>query len=106
MLRLEPEAPVLIDIAFGSRRFGNGGEGGFDLRLWMNTAMFEAGESYKAVLPPGGKVSWWCWAEKGGSEESGGVPVLPEEEQLPIHVVDADVRFTCVGQRGAQVAAR
>jgi hypothetical protein len=37
---------------------------------------------------------WWSSKD----DDKGGVPILPEEEQLPIQTLQADVTFTCVGQ--------
>ena len=98
-LTLEPEKPTPIQIPFGSQSPLTASEDGhFSVRLWMNTATFETGNTYKAVLPPAVKVSWWRWATQGKDNDDEGVPFLPEEEQLPICVVDDDVTFTCVGQ--------
>jgi hypothetical protein len=34
---------------------------------------------------------------KGEDNNDGNVPILPEEDQLPIYVLEADITFTCVG---------
>jgi hypothetical protein len=102
LLTLEPETPTRIQIPFNSRSPSIASQGGhFDFRLWTSTATFQTGVAYKAVLPSAVRVSWWRWATQGKGNGSEGVPVLPEEEQLPIYVVDDDVAFTCVGHHVA-----
>lgn len=100
-LTLQPETPTLIHIPFSSRSPSTASKDGhFDLRLWLSTATFRAGNDYKAVLPSAVKVSWWRWVTQGKDDvdqnENEGVPFLDEEEQLSIYVVDDDVAFTCV----------
>jgi hypothetical protein len=128
-LVLEPQIPLEIGVPFNSpasrKKAKEEIEGAahFDLYLYMNTASFETGEMYKAVLPQGRKVDWWRWAtakeveagyraldERGsvsetvcrwwkGEMDDKGVPALGEEEQLSIKVVGEDVVLKCVGQR-------
>ncbi|KAH9865336.1 hypothetical protein J1614_008919 [Plenodomus biglobosus] len=124
-LVVEPESPTIIRISFGSQGLAaSSATKHFDHRLWMDTSTFVTDESYKAVLPPGVKVSWWRWASpqevqnhmpdqmEGFSaacvavrqwwndkdNDAGGVPVLSDEEQVPICVDEAGVTFTCVGK--------
>lgn len=102
-LTLQPETLTLIHVPFYSRSPSIASKDGhFDLRFWLSTATFQTGNAYKAVLPSTVKVSWWRWATQGKEEDNDngnkGVPLLPEEKQLPIYVVDDDVTFTCVGQ--------
>jgi hypothetical protein len=102
LLTLEPETPTRIQIPFNSRSPSIASPGGhFDFRLWMSTATFQTGVAYKAVLPSAVKVSWWRWAAQGKGNGNEGVPVLSEEEQLPVYVADDDVAFTCVGHHVA-----
>jgi hypothetical protein len=102
LLTLEPETPARIQIPFNSRSPSIASQGGhFDFRLWMSTATFQTGIAYKAVLPSAVKVSWWRWATQGEGNDSESVPVLPEEEQLAVYVVDDDATFTCVGHHVA-----
>ncbi|XPS71010.1 hypothetical protein M3J09_003201 [Ascochyta lentis] len=118
--------PTLIDIPLSSQSSPASPETKrFDLRLWMNTATFERGESYTATLPSANKVSWWRWATprevqyrvpshthslstawsavylwmNGEEGHESGVPVLPRKEQLVVCVLGAGVTFTCVGRR-------
>jgi hypothetical protein len=100
LLTLEPHTPTQIQIPFNSRSPSASGAH-FDFRLWISTATFQTGVAYKAVLPSAVKVSWWRWVTQGENNYEEEVPVLPEEEQLPIRVVDSDVSFTCVGQHVA-----
>jgi hypothetical protein len=121
LLTLQPETPTVIHIPFNSQRPSTAPKDGhFDAQLWINASSFETGNTYKAVIPSAvkiswwrwekqGKVSWWQWATRGtvswlrwaiqgkGDDEED-VPVLPEEEQLSICVVDTNVTFTCIGQ--------
>lgn len=102
-LTLQPETPTLIHVPFYSRSPSIASKDGhFDLRLWLSTATFQTGNAYKAVLPSAVKVSWWRWAAQGkdndNDDNNEGVPLMEEEEQLPIYVFDDDVTFTCVGQ--------
>lgn len=87
VLRLEAKAPVLIDMAFGSRRFGNVGELEGGVAAWR--------EGFVVVLGEGGwKGGGWrrsCSSGRGAATYT---------------CFDADVGFTCVGQRGAPVATR
>lgn len=88
---------------------------------------FENGGTYKAALPTNRKLSWWRWAQPwedegqgpessammaglrstinsavtwltGDKEGKQGVPVLPEDEQLPIYIEGDGVKFSCVGK--------
>jgi hypothetical protein len=127
-LTLTPGKEVHIAVPFGSANPPPVGDGRFDVRLWITTAGFRAGEAYVARLPAGVRVSWWRWAgarddevpaarvgvaaaaafravlewwrggDGGAGGEEGDVPVLPEDEQLVIEVVGEGVTFTCFGE--------
>ncbi|KAF3047304.1 hypothetical protein E8E11_008789 [Didymella keratinophila] len=120
-LRLDPGVLRVINIPFGSRSHlgEKKEERQFDVRFWFNTAGFETGGKYTAVLQEGGRVSWWRWAGgdgevyedaaalegvsvwrmwwrwmwKGKGGEGGGVPVMPVEEQISIHILEGDGRI-------------
>ncbi|KAG9663060.1 hypothetical protein KCU64_g1563, partial [Aureobasidium melanogenum] len=125
-LYMHPGKPVIFDIPFSSPRKKQG-IGGFDLHFSMVTQGFRTGHTYHASLPTDRKISWWRWANFWEAEEqrqedfvimaalrSGirsavdwwtdreerkqGVSVLPENEQLPIHVQGNGVVFPCVGK--------
>jgi hypothetical protein len=119
---LDPGAPKSIRIPFGALEPLAGDQ--FDLRFWMNTAAFKAGNAYKARLPSTAKVTWWRIATaaevksgtpalpggflsaltsaviswwNGPCSVDEGVPVLPEAEQLTVVVEGDGVSFTCKG---------
>jgi hypothetical protein len=71
---LEPGVGVEIGVLFGTR-----GDGTCDVRLWINTATFEAGETYAAALPRRVKVSWWRWATQ--EDEHADTSILEDEDE-------------------------
>ena len=114
LLFLEPDTPKVIDIPFHDRQFDTDG--------------LETGETYKAVVPAGHKVTWWRWAtlaevRNGMPRECQepsiistflsnvkkwwtknydveGVPVLPKEERLSIRQAGNGAIFNCVANVG------
>lgn len=109
----------------------------FDVCFWLQTGNFKTGETYSAVLPSDQTVTWWRWAGEGDGEgtetsswtawvallwrrlcgwraenrnchDNGGVPVLPDEEQMPILVLEGkrQVGFVCVGEYMGPVVGR
>ena len=107
LLRLKPDLPTVISVPFGSPQRQQLSENS-DLRLWMNTHSFKTGETYKATLPSGSKVSWWryeygifgdVWfALESWWKRNQDVPVCPIEQQLTIHTKGDGVVFKCKGQ--------
>lgn len=125
-LYLQPNTPIVFDIPFNDTRHKHH-DTFCDLRLYMVAHGFETGGTYKAALPTDRKLSWWRWANSweiaeqgpesstmmaamkstvkqaitwwtGDNEAKQGVPVLPENEQLPIYIEGDGVVFSCVGK--------
>ncbi|KAG9949361.1 hypothetical protein KCU85_g4338, partial [Aureobasidium melanogenum] len=109
-LFLQPKSPVVFDIPFNGTRYKQG-DNFFDLHLYMVSHGFEAGGTYKAALPTDRKLSWWRWAKSWEAEDqepessalmSGEgkqrVPVLSENEQLPIYIEGDGLIFSCIGK--------
>lgn len=123
-LFLTPGEPVLIDVPFGSLKPAAEQEEGFNLRMCLTTSGLETGCSYEAALPGTTKISWWRWASQdevkkrvqvkprtsfaasigarfwttNKDDDEDVVPVLPEEQQLPVVVSGDEVVFACVGE--------
>ncbi|CAD0098184.1 unnamed protein product [Aureobasidium mustum] len=125
-LYMQPEKPVVFDIRFNSTQ-KMGGDGNFDSKLCMATSGFRTGCTYHASLPNDRKISWWRWASfweaegqgqedlvvmagirsgtrsvvgwwTGDKERRRGVPVLSEDNKLPIYIEGDGVVFSCVGE--------
>ncbi|KAF2995094.1 hypothetical protein E8E13_003609 [Curvularia kusanoi] len=105
-ISLEPEMPTLIRIPFGSQK-SSGSDRRSDFPLLFQTSTFKTENVYKAELPSAVRITWWRWASWwnwttwwrwNSSGDVSDVPVLPEEDQLPIRVVNNDVTFKCVGE--------
>ncbi|KAH0274758.1 hypothetical protein KCU91_g5048, partial [Aureobasidium melanogenum] len=125
-LFLQPNTPVVFEIPFNGTRHKQG-DSFFDLHLYMVAHGFETGGTYRAALPTDRKLSWWRWAKSWEAEDqepessaliSGvrstiksavtwftddqeskhRVPVLSENEQLPISIEGDGLIFSCVGK--------
>jgi hypothetical protein len=118
---LEPGVAKSIRVPFGALEPLASDQ--FDLRFWWMTSSFKAGNTYEARLPSTTNITWWRTATaaeiKSGAPappgslsvvtnavaswwsgtrlKNGGVPVLPETEQLPLIVEGNDVTFDCIG---------
>lgn len=125
-LYLSPNEPVQFEVLFTGHKDGGCGRS-FSPGFYMATCEFKTGRSYEATLPPDRRISWWRWAKSweaegqgheisaitsalrscvrhtvslwtGDRERTQGVPVLPENEQLPIYIEGDGVIFLCVGK--------
>ncbi|KAG9984867.1 major facilitator superfamily transporter, partial [Aureobasidium melanogenum] len=123
-LYLSPGKPMVFEVAFTGHKDRGCGRS-FNPSFYMATCGFKAGRTYEATLPTDRKISWWRWASfweaegqgqeasaitsvlwsivrsgvswwTGDKERTQGVPVLPENEQLPIYIQGDSVVFSCV----------
>lgn len=126
-LYLSSNEPVIFKVSFTGHKDKGCGRS-FSPSFYLATCAFKAGRFYEATLPADRKISWWRWANfweaevqgqgtsaiksmlrsiiesgvlwwTGDKERLQGVPVLPENEQLPIYIGGDRIVFSCFGER-------